>query len=369
VVANWLCAGCARQPPHHNQPMQTDELETPVLVVDLDRFDRNLVKLQRYLESHGIANRPHIKTHKIPAIAKMQVANGAVGITCQKLGEAEVMIDGGLSNVFLPYNLLGAAKLARLCALVKRATMSVTADSDVTVRGLASAAQAAGIEIETLVEFDTGAQRCGVQTPDEAATLARLIAQSPGLVFGGLMTYPCVAQTDAFVEATRSALKAEGIDVPRVTGGGTANMWRAHEHKTVTEYRSGMYLYGDRFTLNAGAMALDEISFHVHCTVVSRPTADRGILDGGSKTFSSDTMGLIGHGLILEYPDAVFYGMSEEHGHVDFSKCAKRPEIGERVTVIPNHCCPVTNLFDQVVGARNGQVELTWAVAARGKLT
>lgn len=349
--------------------MRTVDLETPVLVVELGRFERNLVKLQTYLDTHKIANRPHIKTHKIPAIAAMQIAGGAVGITCQKLGEAEVMADAGVTNIFLPYNLLGAAKLQRLCALAKRATVSVTADSEVTVRGLSAAVSAAGLQLETLVEFDTGAQRCGVQTPDQAAALARLIAASPGLLFGGLMTYPCNAQTDPFVEATRAQLKADGIEISRVTGGGTARMWHAHEHKTVTEYRSGMYIYGDRFTLNAGAMTLDEIAFHVHCTVVSRPTADRGILDGGSKTFSSDTMGLSGHGLILEYPEAQFYGMSEEHGHVDFSKCAKKPEIGERVTVVPNHCCPVSNLFNQVVGARNGAVEVTWDVAARGKLT
>jgi D-serine deaminase-like pyridoxal phosphate-dependent protein len=343
-------------------------VDTPSAVLDLDQFERNLLKLQRYLDAHGIANRPHIKTHKIPAIAKMQIAGGAVGITCQKLGEAEVMADAGISDIFLPYNILGEQKLARLVALARRVRMSVTADSAAAVLGLSAALHAAGLTLETLVEFDTGAQRCGVQSPAEAADLARLIARSPGLRFGGLMTFPCNAHTDPFVLAVRDLLRPDGITVDRVSGGGTARMWHAHEHKTLTEYRSGMYIYGDRNTLIHGAMSLDEIAFKVVCTVVSRPTPDRGILDGGSKTFSSDASLKDGHGLILEYPDARFYGMSEEHGHVDFSACPTRPQIGERVTVVPNHCCPVSNLFNEIIGVRGDQVEVVWPVAARGLL-
>ena len=349
--------------------MQTLEIDTPAALLDLDMFERNLAKLQAYLSSHGLANRPHIKTHKIPAIARMQIAGGAVGITCQKLGEAEVMADGGITDIFIPYNIVGPLKLARLAALARRVRMSVTVDSAETTRGLSAAMHASGVTLETLVEFDTGLGRCGAQTPAEAAALARLIHASPGLSFGGLMTFPCNAHTDPFVLATRALLAPDGISVTRVSGGGTAGMWHAHEHKTLTEYRSGMYIFGDRATLNNGAMALDEIAFRVVCTVVSRPTADRGILDGGSKTFSSDLVGQTGHGLILEYPAAKFYAMSEEHGHVDFSECAARPAIGERVTVVPNHCCPVVNLFNQLIGVRGGMVEQVWDVAARGRLT
>jgi D-serine deaminase-like pyridoxal phosphate-dependent protein len=146
-------------------------------------------------------------------------------------------------------------------------------------------------------------------------------------------------------------------------------MWQAHTHPEITEYRAGMYIYGDRNTLKAGAVSLDDCAQKIITTVVSRPTAERGILDGGSKTFSSDLLGLTGHGLILEYPDANIYTLSEEHGHVDFSQCAHKPAIGERVTVIPNHCCVVTNLFNQMVGVRGDKVEVVWDVAARGKLT
>src|SRR3954447_321600 len=153
-------------------------LETPAAIVDLDQLAANIARLQQYLDQHGIANRPHIKTHKIPAIAHMQVAAGAVGITCQKLGEAEVMADAGIEDIFLPYNILGAAKLDRLIQLARRKRLSVTADSDVTVRGLATAARRAGVMLPVLVEFDTGGSRCGVQSPAAAAELARMIAGS-----------------------------------------------------------------------------------------------------------------------------------------------------------------------------------------------
>jgi D-serine deaminase-like pyridoxal phosphate-dependent protein len=348
--------------------MHIDHIETPAAVVDLDLLESHIKRFQAYLDLHGIANRPHIKTHKIPAIAHMQVAAGAVGITCQKLGEAEVMADAGIEDIFLPYNILGEAKLERLMRLAGRARMSVTADSEVTVRGLAGAARRAGLTLPVLVEFDAGLARCGVQSPQAAADLARLIAGSEGLRFGGLMSYPSSPQTGQFVRATADLLAPDGIQIERVSGGGTPQMWQAHEYPEVTEHRAGMYIFGDRYTIKSGAMQLAECAFKVVTTVVSRPTADRGILDGGSKTFSSDLLGLDGHGLILEYPEARFYAMSEEHGQVDFAACERKPAIGERVTVIVNHCCPVVNLFNQLVGVRGGQVEVVWPVAARGML-
>jgi D-serine deaminase-like pyridoxal phosphate-dependent protein len=297
----------------------------------------------------------------------MQLKAGAVGITCQKIGEAEVMAQAGIEDIFLPYNIIGETKLERLMRLARRVKLSVTADSEFTVRGLSVAAQREALELETLVEFDSGGGRCGVQSPQAAADLARMIARSPGLRFGGLMTYPSNDHTDPFARETKALLRGE-LEVARVSGGSTPHMWQAHTHPEVNEHRAGMYIYGDRYTLKSGAISLEDCSLKVITTVVSRPTADRGILDGGSKTFSSDLLGLEGHGLILEYPDAVYYGQSEEHGHVDFSKCARKPEIGERVTVIPNHCCVVSNLFNQMVGVRGDKVEVIWPVAARGAL-
>lgn len=346
--------------------MHLDELETPVPVVDVDRLEQNISRLQTYLDEHKIANRPHIKTHKIPAIAKMQMDAGAVGITCQKVSEAELMAEAGFENIFLPYNIVSEKKLKRLMALAARVQLSVTADSAFTVRGLSEAAQGAGLTLTVLVECDTGAHRCGVQSPAEAAELARLIDKLPNLHFGGLMTYPTNEHLDGFVRETRSLLKDDGIQIERVSGGGTPCMWEAHTHPELTEHRAGIYVYGDRLTLRSGAVTLDTYALRVYATVVSRPTADRGILDAGSKSLSSDLHGLDGYGYICEYPDAKIYALSEEHGHVDFSACARKPEIGARVSIIPNHCCTVTSLFDEVIGVRGNQVDVTWQVAARG---
>lgn len=350
--------------------MHIDQLESPAAIVDLDRLSANIDRLQSYLSQHNVANRPHIKTHKIPEIAHMQVDAGAVGITVQKLGEAEVMAQAGIKDIFLPYNLLGAAKLERLMHLARRVRISVTADSEVTARGYAEAARAAGLTLPVLVEFDTGLGRCGVQTPSQAADLARFIARSSHLHFGGLMTYPTNDHTDGFVAETRSLLSGDGIPVETVSAGGSPVMWQVHTRSEVTEHRSGTYVYGDRAMIGAGVMELEQVAFHVIATVVSRPTGDRAVLDTGSKALSSDgAKGAAGFGLILEYPDAVIEKLNEEHGWVSLAASERRPEIGERVTLVVNHCCVANNLFNEIVGHRNGQVEVVWPVAARGLLT
>jgi D-serine deaminase-like pyridoxal phosphate-dependent protein len=346
--------------------MHIAELETPVPVVDIDRMEANIARLQAYLDEHKIANRPHIKTHKIPAIAKMQMEAGAVGITCQKVSEAEVMAEAGFDNIFLPYNIIGEGKLKRLMSLAARLDISVTADSAYTARGLSNAAQQAGLTLIVLVECDMGMHRCGVQSPREAADLARLISSLPNLHFGGLMTFPTSDLLDNFVRETRTLLKGDRLPIERVSGGGTPNVWQAHTHTELTEHRAGVYVYGDRASMRSGAMTLDTCALKIITTIVSRPTPERGILDAGSKTFSSDLHNLEGYGYICEYPKAKVYALSEEHGLVDFSACARKPEIGERVSVIPNHCCTVTSLFDEFVGVRGDQVEVTWQVAARG---
>src|SRR5215208_365971 len=349
--------------------MHIDELETPVPVVDIDRLEANITRLQTYLDEHKLANRPHIKTHKIPAIAKMQIDAGAIGITCQKVSEAEVMAAAGFDDIFLPYNIIGESKLKRLMALASRIKLSVTADSAFTTRGLSNAAMLADLNLTVLIECDTGAGRCGVQSPQEAADLARLIGSLPHLHFGGLMTYPSNEQLDPFVRETRVLLEDDHLPIERVSGGGTPTMWQAHTLTELTEHRAGIYVYGDRLTLRSGAVTLDTCALRIITTIISRPTPDRGILDAGSKTLSMDLHGLEGYGCICEYPEAKIYALTEEHGHVDFSACARKPQIGERVSVIPNHCCVVTNLFDEFVGLRGDEVEVTWQIEARGTVT
>ncbi len=221
--------------------MNVDELETPVPVVDIDRMEANISRLQAYLDEHHIANRPHIKTHKIPAIAKLQMDAGAIGITCQKVSEAEVMADAGFNDIFIPYNIIGETKLKRLMKLASRINVSVTADSAFTVRGLSKAAEQADLRLTVLIECDTGAHRCGVGSPQEAAELARLIRSFPNLHFGGLMTYPSNEHLDNFVQETRSLLKDDHLPIERVSGGGTPTMWEAHTHPELTEHRAGIY--------------------------------------------------------------------------------------------------------------------------------
>lgn len=347
--------------------MLAEELETPVAVVDLDVLESNIARLQDYLDRHSIRNRPHIKTHKIPEIAHLQLAGGAIGITCQKLTEAEVMAQAGIRDIFVPYNILGEVKLERLKRLHRRITLSVTADSPVVVEGLSGAVRTESKILPVLVEFDTGLGRCGVQTPAEAAELAETIHGSPGLKFDGLMTYPTNENTKPFVQETERLLSTKGLEIEQVSGGGTHCMWEAHTHGVITEHRAGMYVYGDQKTVGNGALKLEECSFKIHSTVVSRPTSDRGILDAGSKCLASDLAGPeAGHGFIVEYPEARIPALSEEHGHVDLSACERRPEIGERVSILTNHCCVANNLFDKVYGVRSGKVVVEWPILARG---
>lgn len=351
--------------------MRTAELDTPAVLVDLDRVERNLARFQAYCDRHGIKNRPHVKTHKVVEFARRQVEFGAVGICCQKLGEAEVMAAAGLHDILIPFNLLGSVKLGRARALAERIALQVSADHPIVVDGLAEAFAAAARPLPVLVECDTGARRCGVQSPEAARDLALHIDRSPGLRFGGLMTYPAKGAPEkaaAFLAEAKALIEAKGLAVPVVSSGGTPDMWRVHEHPLITEYRVGTYIYNDLMEVACGAATLEDCALTVLATVVSRPTADRAILDAGSKALTSDLNGQTGHGRIVEYPQAVIYGLSEEHGHVDLSACLARPSIGEKVRVIPNHACPVSNLFDRIVTVRGERVEGSLAVAARGRV-
>ncbi len=351
--------------------MRIDELDTPSVIIDLERVERNLRRWQSYCDEHGLANRPHIKTHKIPELARQQVALGAKGIACQKLGEAEVMADAGLDDILIPYNLVGASKLRRAVDLARRVTLTLTCDSIDTAEGLSAAFDAAGLSVALLVECDTGAARCGVQDAAEAAALARRIEALSGLSFAGLMTYPPPgrqAEVQSFLAETVAECAAAGLEATLVSSGGSPDMWTAHKVPAATEHRAGTYIYYDRSQVEFGAASLEDCALSIRATVVSRPTSDRVIVDAGSKTLSSDVMNIGGHGTVLEYPSARLYQMSEEHGNLDFSEESGRPAIGETLTIIPNHACAVTNLHDLVHGVVDGRVERSYPVAARGRV-
>ncbi|SDJ39507.1 D-serine deaminase, pyridoxal phosphate-dependent [Bradyrhizobium sp. Rc2d] len=347
------------------------EYGTPCAVIDMDRVERNIARIQKACDDAGIANRPHIKTHKNPTIAKMQVAAGAKGITCQKLGEAEIMANAGIDDILISYNLLGEEKMARLGALQAKANMTVAADNSTVVAGLPKAAAASGRPLSVVVECDTGRKRAGVETPAEAIALAREIAASKGLQFAGFMMYPTEtgwADAQKFYDEALAGVHAHGLDARIVSTGGTPNLKNLGKLKGATEHRFGTYIYNDRMQVAAGVATWDDCALHIYSTVVSRAAPERGILDAGSKTLTTDTGGLDGHGLILEHPEAKIARFAEEHGFLDLSRSNTRPNVGDVVRIVPNHVCVVVNMMDEVVMVRGEEIIGTLPVAARGKL-
>ena len=248
------------------------DLDTPVVTVDLDIMRDNIHRVQAHLSRHGIGNRPHIKTHKIPAIGRMQMEAGAIGITCQKLGEVEVFVDAGVADdVLLTYNILGRQKTDRLMGLVKRVRRFVVVlDNDVVARELSKAAVHAGVDLRFLVECDTGFGRTGVQTPDEAFDLARAVARLPRMHFEGLMTFPNRdPNTRDFFERALTLFKQAGIALPVVSGGGTPALFTAQNFPMLTEHRAGTCVYNDAMVVSTGTATWDNCAMRVRATVVS----------------------------------------------------------------------------------------------------
>jgi D-serine deaminase-like pyridoxal phosphate-dependent protein len=349
-----------------------NDFGTPALVIDLDRVERNILRVQKLCDAAGMANRPHIKTHKSPTLAKMQLAAGAKGITCQKLGEAEVMVDGGIDDILISYNLLGEARIGRLGALLKRATVTVAADNPTVIAGLAQAGKIAGRRLGVVIECDTGRKRAGVEAPTEAIALARLVKSHPNLEFSGFLFYPTEQswpQTQRFYDEALRGVRAAGLEPGIVSTGGTPNLVNMGQLDGATEHRAGTYIFNDRMMLACGAATPDDCALSVYTTVVSRAAADRGILDAGSKTLTADTGALAdGFGLIVEYPQAKIHAFAEEHGFLDLSRSNDRPKVGDVVRVIPNHVCVVVNMFDRMIAVRGDKIVEVLPVAARGKL-
>ncbi|MBH1973537.1 MAG: alanine racemase, partial [Rhodobacteraceae bacterium] len=254
------------------------DIITPMPVIDEDRLARNIARAQAYMASINRPFRPHIKTHKLISVAQMQVDAGAKGLNCQKITEAEAFADAGFGDILITYNILGAAKLARLSELNARVPLlRVVADNEVTVAGLA-ARFFADRPLRVLVECDTGGNRCGVQTPDAAASLAEKIAAAPGLIFDGLLTYPAVggaAKVEAFLQECMAILAAKGLECPVRSNGGSPDLWQAHLVPSATEHRAGTYVYNDRSMVRAGECGPQDLAMHVLATVISRPTPTR----------------------------------------------------------------------------------------------
>src|SRR5437660_8002368 len=347
------------------------EYGTPAAVIDMDRVERNIARIQGACDSAGVANRPHIKTHKSPMLARLQIEAGARGITCQKVGEAEVMAEAGIDDILISYNLIGEEKMARLGALQGKANMTVAADNATVIAGLPRAAEISGRPLSVVVECDTGRKRAGVETPAEAIALAREIAASKGLTFAGFMLYPTEtgwAEAQKFYDEALAGVRAHGLDATMVSTGGSPNLINLGKLKGATEHRPGTYIYNDRMQVAAGVATWEDCALNIYSTVVSRAGPDRGILDAGSKTLTSDTGGLDGHGLILEHPEAKIQKFAEEHGFLDLAACNDRPKVGDVVRIIPNHVCVVVNMVDRLIATRGEEIVGEIAVAARGRI-
>lgn len=345
---------------------------TPAVVIDLDRVERNIARVQKICTDAGVANRPHIKTHKSPVLARMQRDAGAMGVTCQKLGEAEVMADAGIEDILISYNLIGAARAGRLAALLRRSDLTASADNPVTIEAYGQSAVDAGRPLGVAIECDTGRKRAGVETAREAIELARLVKETSGLEFRGFLFYPTEdgwPAAQAFFEEARRGVRELGLEPRIVSTGGTPNLANVGQLKGATEHRAGTYIFNDRMQVAYGSATLDDCALTVFTTVVSRAGPERGILDAGSKTLTADSGALNdGYGLVLEHPQAKIKAFAEEHGFLDLAACNERPLVGDIVRVVPNHVCVVVNMVDQLIAVRGDKIVNVLPVAARGKL-
>jgi D-serine deaminase-like pyridoxal phosphate-dependent protein len=359
------------------------ELETPAVVVDLDALNSNLTRLATYANQHGLKLRPHTKTHKIPAIARMQIDSGCHGITVAKSGEAVVMAAAGLDNILVAYPVFGREKLARLADLARDKKLTMAVDSAITARAISEAAEKTGSTIHLLVEIDVGMRRCGVSSPEQAAALATEIETLPNVRFAGITFYPGhiwqqpenqTAALDGLgnrVGAVLDRLSSMGISCETISGGSTPTAYQSHLVQHINEIRPGTYVFNDRNTLGIGACELADCALRVVVTVVSTAVPGRAIIDGGSKTFASDRFisgDSKGFGHIVEDPSTQLESMSEEHGHLDISNAGRSYKIGDKLTVIPNHVCACVNMHDRIWYHRNGIVEGSWQVEGRGKI-
>lgn len=339
-----------------------DPTATPRMVIDGPTVYRNLESLARYADEHELDVRPHTKTHKSRQLAALQVEAGAVGLTAAKVGEAELMAEVA-GDVLLAYPAIDPVRTARVAKLAAHATVRVAVDSRQGARLLADAANRKRGTIGILVDLDVGMGRTGLQTPSEALALAQFVDSTSGLRLDGLFCYPghinspAIDQTDALravsdkLAFTLKLWSEHGLQARIVSGGSTPTAFQSHLVPEYSEIRPGTYIYNDMNTVHGGYCELADCAARLECTVVSVAVPGQVVIDAGSKTLTSDRCGPApdsGHGYVLEYPEARITRLSEEHGQVDIRACERKPQLGEIVTVIPNHICPCINLQDAV---------------------
>jgi D-serine deaminase-like pyridoxal phosphate-dependent protein len=358
-----------------------DEIDTPALVVELDAFERNLAKMARFARERGVRLRPHAKTHKCPTIALKQIAAGAVGQCCQKVGEAEALVHGGVRDVLVSNEVVGDAKLRRLAALAADANVGLCFDAVEQVEAASRIARERGVRIDALVEIDVGMQRCGVAPGGAACELAKRIADAPGLRFRGLQAYHgsaqhlpswrererAIADAGQAVRTTIDAFERAGIAIDIVSGAGTGTCWFEGASGIWNELQAGSYVFMDTEYAriggrDGGRYTEFEHSLFVLATVMSVPTADRAVVDAGLKSYSAEK----GPPWVRDRSDLEVIGVADEHAKIRLGGDSARLRLGEKVMLIPGHCDPTVNLHEWYVGVRNGRVEALWPITARG---
>lgn len=361
--------------------MPLTEVDTPALILDLDAFGRNLDRMDASLAGKKIRIRPHAKSHKCPEIALRQIKRGAVGVCCQKVSEAEAMVDGGVPDVLIANEVVGAPKLKRLAALAKRARIAVCADDTGNVTALDEAARAAGVKLNVLVEINVGANRCGVEPGEPALRLAQAISRSTNLRFDGLQAYQGAAQHLRKVEERRAAIEAAcervrqttelladaRIACERVTGAGTGTYMFEAVSGVYHELQAGSYIFMDvdyaKNDWTESGIPRFEHSLFVWTTVMSRPVPERAVVDAGLKASSVDS----GMPRVADVDGAEYVKASDEHGVLKLNERA-RLAVGDKLKLIPGHCDPTVNLYDEYVCVRGGRVEAIWPITARGQV-
>jgi len=356
-------------------------VDTPALLVDLDAFEHNMQRMSFAVRSAKVRLRPHAKSHKCPEIALRQIQAGAVGVCCQKVSEAEAMVDGGVADVFVSNEIVGKRKLARLAALARRTRVSVCVDNAANVADLDAAAGQAGARLDVLIELNVGANRCGVEPGAAALALAQAVAAARNLRFAGIHAYQGAAQHLRSVadrraaialavrkaRATRTLLEESGIDVEVVTGAGTGTFPFEAASGVYNEIQPGSYIFMDAdYNANDWSdLPQFEQSLYVLTTVMSTPAADRAVVDAGLKASSVDA----GMPRIAGWPGVEYVKASDEHGVLRIAAGAQAPRLGDRLRLIPGHCDPTVNLYDWIVCVRGDKVEALWPITARGAVT
>jgi D-serine deaminase-like pyridoxal phosphate-dependent protein len=363
--------------------MHVSEIDTPALVVDLDIMERNLARVAGYAREHGLRLRPHTKTHKSIRMARAQLALGAAGLTVAKVSEAEIMLGAEPQDVLIAYPIIGHTKLARVVELARRTRVTVALDNAFAARQLSDAARAAQVEIGVLAEVDVGLGRVGVPPGEPLVQLAQAMTKMPHLRFEGITFYPgqiksldesglaAMARVSEIMRGVMDDFRTAGIEAKIVSGGSTPTLFHSHEIHGMTEIRPGTYVFNDINTVRSGGCTMADCAASILATVVSTARPGHMIIDGGSKTFSSDRLAdsaEVTFGHLVEAPGARFHKMNEEHGFVDVTHAEAEFRVGDRVHVIPNHICVAVNLHERVYGLRADEVEEVWAVDARGKL-